>query len=403
MKKQALEGLKVADFSWVITGPLSSKLLGDCGATVVRVENSDRPDTIRLYTPYKDGVPGLNRSGFFSVFNSSKYSINLNLGDRRGIDVANRLVAWADVVVENFTPGVMARLGLAYDDLVKIKPDIIMVSAAMQGQTGPHRMHPGFGLMLQALAGFAHVTGWPEGEPHSPLTYIDFIGPWYVVVAVLAALDYRNRTGKGQYVDLSQLEAGIQFLAPAVLDYVVNGRVQGRMGNRSSSSAPHGVYRCQGSERWCAIAVSTDEEWQSFCKVIGQPELTREPRFATLLARLENVDELDRLVEQWTINHSPEEVMVMMQEAGVPAAVVANSEDLHLDPQLKHREHFRVLNHSEIGPHSYDSPSFRLSKTPVDLRMSAPCLGEHNEYVCTKILGMSDDELLELLQSGVLK
>ncbi len=161
-QKQALEGLQVLDFSWIIAGPLATKHLADCGAEVVRVETGSRPDILRLYTPYKDGIPGLNRSGFFAAFNSDKYSIDLDLGDPRGVDIAKRLVAWADVVVENFTPGVMQRLGLAYQDMVKVKPDIIMVSVAMQGQTGPHRLHPGFGLMMQALAGFAHVTGWPS-------------------------------------------------------------------------------------------------------------------------------------------------------------------------------------------------------------------------------------------------
>jgi len=400
-RKQALGGVKVADFSWVIAGPLATKHLADCGAEVVKVETSSRPDILRLYTPYKDGIPGLNRSGFFAAFNSDKFSIDLNLGDPRGVDIAKRLVVWADVVVENFTPGVMERLGLAYDDMVKLKPDIIMVSAAMQGQTGPYRLHPGFGLMMQALAGFAHITGWPDREPNSPMTYIDFIAPWYIVIAVLAALDHRNRTGRGQYIDLSQLETGVHFLAPALLDYAVNGRVQGRVGNRSTSAAPHGVYRCQGQERWCAIAVATDKEWQGFCKVVGQPTWAREPRFATLQGRMQNVDELDKLVETWTIDRSSEEVMLQMQEAGVSASVVANSEDLHHDPQLKHRGHFWVLDHPEIGPHSYDSPSFRLSKTPIQLRMPTPCLGEHTEYVCTKILGMSDEEFVELLQTGV--
>ena len=401
--KQALDGVKVVDFSWVIAGPITTKHLADHGAEVIRIESSDHPDTIRSYTPYKDGIPGINRSAFFASFNSNKYSVNLNIRDPRGMDIAKELIARGDVVVENFTPGVMDRLGIGYQDIKQIKPDIIMASAGMQGATGPHCKHPGFGLMLQCLAGFASVTGWPDGEPFSPMTYIDFIPPWYLVVAIVIALDHRNKTGKGQHIDLSQLESGIQFLAPGILDYTANGRVQGREGNRAHSSAPHGIYHCQEVERWCSIAVENDEEWVSFCRVIDNPSWTQDPKFATFLGRKENEDELDRLIREWTVNHSAEEVMTLMQESGVPAGVVYNSEDFHHDPQLKHRGHFWVLDHPEIGPYSNDGPSFRLSKTPAHLHMPSPCLGEHNEYVCCNLLGMSDEEFTDLLQAGVIK
>ncbi len=295
----------------------------------------------------------------------------------------------------------MKRMGLGYEELKKIKPDIIMLSACMQGQTGPHANHPGLGNHLSALAGFNQITGWPDGEPKGVGIYTDAIGPHYAISILLAALDYRRRTGKGQYIDLSQHEASVHFMTPLILDYVVNQRVANRIGNRHSGAAPHGAYRCRGEDRWCAIAVFTDEEWQNFGKVIGEAALTTDPKFNTLPARKENEDELDRLVEEWTINRSPEEVMSLMQAAGVAAGVVQTGEDLLVrDPQLKHRHFFWEFDHPEIGKHRIGGLSFMLSKSPFEVRR-APLLGEHNEYLLKEILGMSDEEIVELVIEGV--
>jgi len=273
----------------------------------------------------------------------------------------------------------------------------------MQGQTGPYATHPGFGFHLAALSGFHQITGWPDREPPYLGPYTDFIAPHFNVLAVLAALDYRRRTGKGLYIDMSQYENGVHFLAPLVLDYVVNQRVADREGNRYPYAAPHNAYRCRGDDRWCAIAVFTDEEWKSFAKVIGNPAWTNSPKFATLQARKENEDELDRLVEEWTINYSAEEVMAMMQTAGVGAGVLETGEDLlEYEPQLNHRHFFWELDHPEIGKHYAPGPSFLLSKAPYELRC-APLLGEHNEYALKEILGMSDDEIAELVIEGVVE
>lgn len=214
---------------------------------------------------------------------------------------------------------------------------------------------------------------------------------------------YRRETGKGQYIDHSQLEAGIHFLAPYFMDYVANRRLAERVGNREDSAAPHRAYRCKGDDRWCTIAVYGDEEWDAFCRVIGEPPWTKEMRFSSLLERKKNEDELDKLVESWTIDHTAEEVMSLMQQAGVAAGVVATGEDLHRDPQFQHQRHFKLLNHSEIGEVPFDNPPFRFSKSSCEVRMSSPCLGEHNEYICCNILGMSDEEFVELLQSRALE
>lgn len=403
-KEQALQGVKVADFSWVITGPLATKYLADHGATVVRVESKSKLDLARAYIPYAGGIPGVNRCAFFAAYNSNKYSITLNLNHSEGIEIARRLIAWADLVIENFMPETMEGWGLGYEELKKIKPDIIMIRASMQGQTGPYASQPGFGTMMQASAGFTRLVGWQDRPPAgTAIPYTDFIAPWYIVIAALGALDYRGRTGKGQCIDLSQLEAAISFLSPAILDYTVNRRVQDPMGNCCPYAAPHGAYRCKGEDRWCAIAVFNDEEWKALVQVMGNPEWSQQTRFATLLGRKENEEELDRLVEEWTINYPPEEVMQVLQEAGVAAGLVENGKDLHQDPQLKHRHHFWLLKHPEMGVTAYDGPSFRLSETPAELNRAAPCLGEHTEYVCREILGMSDEEFVALLAEGVLE
>ena len=277
-----------------------------------------------------------------------------------------------------------------------------MVSASMVGQDGPRAQHRGGGMMLQGLTGFTHLIGWPDRAPSGTISaYTDFIAPWYIVIAVLAALSHRKKTGKGTHIDLSQYEAGLSFLPTVLLDYYCNKRIQGAKGNRSCYAAPNGIYRCQGNDRWCAITVSSSQDWKHFCQVIGNPEWTRDPKFGTLIKRKENEDELDRLVEQWTINHRAEEIMEKLQAVDIAAGIVATGEDLHNDPQLAHRGHFQFIKHPEMGSTSYDAPSFKLSKTPAELRLPAPCLGQHTEYVCREILGMSDEEFLSLLELGV--
>ena len=399
---QALGGLKVADFSWFISGPLTAKFLGDCGAEVVHIESGTSPDNMRSTIPMRDNVPGINRSAAFARYNSSKYGLSLNLKQPNGVDMAKKIVAWADVVVENFSSGTMERLGLGYEELKKARADIIMVSLPMFGHTGPWARHPGLGSQLTDLIGFGNVTGWPDREPISPPgAYTDFITPYFAVCAIMAALDYRRRTGRGQYIEISQYEAGIHFLTPVIMEWFVHGRQPNRVGNRCRGVAPYGVYRCRGRERWCAIAVFTEGEWRSLCGVIEKPSLAEDPRFATGLARVENCEQLDELIEEWTSNRSAEEVMSLMQEAGVAAGAVLNGRDLGEDAHLNARGFYKELVHPEIGHHRYLLPPFRLSKTPGEPRMAAPCLGQHNEYVCKRILGMSDEEFVQLLNEGV--
>ena len=403
-RKKVFEGVKVIDFSWVLTGPQATRELAEHGATVVRVESHKRIDTLRAVAPYRDGKPGIDRTAFGAMPNTNKYGISLNLNTPKGQEIARKLVRWADVVVESMTPGTMKRWGLDYEACQKMNPGIIYFSTCQMGQYGPQAEYGGYGGHAAAVSGFMSICGWPDWDPVLVYgAYIDYVAPWYLATDLIGALLYRHRTGKGMCLDQAQMESGASFLGPALLDYAVNGRVAGRMGNRDPYAAPHSVYPCRGSGRWVAVGVYIDEEWQAFCRVLGHPDWTRNPRFATLLSRKENEDELDALVAEWTRGYLAEEVMTLMQGAGVAAGVSQTTEDLlEYDPQLKHRQHFVELKHKVIGLHSYRAPAYKLSKTPAELHKAGPCLGEDNEHVYKDIVGLSDDEMAELMAAGII-
>jgi crotonobetainyl-CoA:carnitine CoA-transferase CaiB-like acyl-CoA transferase len=402
-RRYAFEGIKVADFTWVGVGPITTKYLADHGATVVRIESHTRPDVLRLAPPWRDGRPGLDRSQFFASFNTSKYGITLDLSRPEAQELAKKLVGWADIAVESFTPKAMRNWGLGYEHLKQVNPQLIMLSTCQQGQTGPHALYPGFGQLMASLAGYYHISGWPDRPPAPPYgAYTDFIAPRFAATVLMAALDYRRRSGVGQYIDLAQYEASLHFLAPALLDYHVNGRVLGREGNRSFRAAPHGAYRCKGEDQWLAISVSNDTQWQGLLTVMGEPSWGQDPRFATPNGRLEHCEELDRLVEAWTAQHEAEPAADTLQKAGVPAGVVQNCLDLHQDPRLEAWNMFQYLEHKEMGPSPYEGHQFRLSKTPGELRWAAPIMGQHNEYVFKDILGLSQEEIAKLTEEKVI-
>jgi benzylsuccinate CoA-transferase BbsF subunit len=403
-KKKILEGVKVFDAGWAIVGPLTATYLGFLGATVVTMESSKRVDVIRTAGAFKDGVQDPDMNGFFAIQNAGKYGITINLKTAEGLDLAKRLIRWADVVIENFAPGVMGRFGMDYESARAINPSVIYVSSSQFGQTGPYAKYRSMGVQGAALSGLYHITGWPDGEPTGPFgAYTDYIAPKYLLATILTALLQRRRTGKGQYIEQSQVEAGVNFISPVLLDYTVNGNIRKLPGNRMPDAAPHGAYRCLGDDRWCAIAVTSEEEWTSLCRVMGNPDWTGEERFGTLSGRKQNEDELDGHIEAWTIARSAEDVMEQLQQAGVPAGMVAKAEDLYHDPQLSHRNHFKVFDHQKIGPHSYDSPAFRYSRFPLGPYGPGPCLGQHNKKVCIELLGMSEDEYAALERLGVLE
>ncbi|MBN1691129.1 MAG: CoA transferase [Dehalococcoidia bacterium] len=397
MSKLPLEGVKVLDFTWVIAGPLITKCLADYGATVVRVESMARPCFLRVSGPFKDRVVGPDNTTYFAYFNPNKYSASLNLKKPVGLRTARKLADWADIIVDNYVPGKLAKLGLDYESVKKINPDIIMLSTSGQGQSGPMAGIPMTGMILVALTGFMFFSGWPGEESTQPFGPVnDFITPSFGVPAILAALRHRKLTGEGQSIDLSQLEAGIQFLAPGILDYTANDRQIGNVGNSSPDAAPHGVYPC-ADNRWCAIAVFSDNEWKSLCTALEHTEAADDPLFSTFPGRKRNEDELNKMVGQWTIKHTPEYIMLTLQRAGVQAGVVKNSRDVCEDPQLKARNHFWNMNHPVMEDCiCFGEPSI-LSETPARLLRPSPCLGEHTEFVATEFLNMSGQELIELL------
>jgi benzylsuccinate CoA-transferase BbsF subunit len=399
-----LAGVRVVDFGWVVAGSAATKYLAHFGAEVIKLESAKRLDSARMIWPWAGGKTGVNRSGYFSTHNASKLSLQMNTGVPEGRELVRRLVLAADAVCENFSPGLLDRLGLGYRDLAALRPDIIMVSSSGLGQTGPYANHPALGYLVQAYAGLNHLSGWPDREPLGPNEpYSDLVAPWFALLALLSALDHRDRTGRGQYVDVSQVEATIHCLTPALLDWTVNGRNPGRNGNRHPSAAPHGVYPCAESASqtsYLAIACYDDAQWHAFQATTTLPALA-EPRFATLLGRKEHEDALDALVAGWTAGREAEATAAQLQAAGVPASIVARGEDFFRDPQLTARGHFVELNHVEMGPHPNEQPSFQLSRTPAR-QNAAPCMGEHNGYVLRKLLDLDEGEIRRLQEAGAL-
>ena len=409
------DGIKVLDFTWVGVGPITIKHLADFGADVIRVEAASRPDTLRTAPPFKDGQPGgLNRSQFSANYNSSKRGLGLNLAMPEGRELARRLIReWKpDVIAESFTPRVMRDWKLDYANIREIAPDVIYFSTCQQGQTGPHSKYAGFGQLAGALAGFYHITGWPNRDPAGPYgAYSDFVNPPNAAAAIVAALEYRRRTGRGQYLDLSQYECATHFLAPAIMDYMTNGDILNRRGNQDDEYAPNDVYRCADAEReytglgpsWIAISVASDDQWRRLCERMNRPDMASDVRFATAESRRRNASEIDAAIGEWTRDKDARALMDELQRAAVPAGVVQSQADLWEDPQLRHRGFFQWLDHAECGPMPYDGLTYHLSETPGALRMPQALIGQHNEEILKEILALDDDAISDLVVSGVLE
>jgi benzylsuccinate CoA-transferase BbsF subunit len=397
------DGIKVADFSWIGVGPIAVKYLADHGATVVRVETVRPPDRLRAAGPFKDGVPGANRSQYFGDFNTSKFSLSLNLKNPEAVAVARRLIAWADVYTESFTPGTVDDLGIGYETARSLNPSIIMASTCLMGQSGPAAAFAGYGYHAASIAGFYEVTGWPDLPPDGPWqAYTDTISPRLLAATIMAALDHRRRTGQGQYIDAAQMEIALHFLAPQIIDFNVSGRVVSRDGNRSETMAPHSAYPCSGDDQWCAIVVETDEQWDALRRAMGDPDWCGDSRFRTAEGRLSHQEEIDRHLGEWTSGKSAQEVMETLQSAGVPAGVVQRSSDLLRDPQLEHRRFFRYIDHPEMGNIPHTGDRFRMRGYEGGPRFPAPLLGQHSELVMRDILGMTDEEITEVLAAGAI-
>jgi benzylsuccinate CoA-transferase BbsF subunit len=401
-----LTGTTILEFGGGAAGPVATRYFADHGATVVRVESKQRPDFLRILKLTPNTPGGLDGGEHFAVLNANKLSVALNLSTAEGVAVARRLALRADAVAENFAPGAMAKWGLDYASLVKDRPDLVMISTCLNGQTGPQRAYPGFGGQGSALSGFNHLTGWPDRAPLGPYgTITDSLSPRLAALLLATALLHRARTGQGQYLDLSQVEGGIVCLSENVATYTANGTVLDRMGNRARHAAPHGVFRCadeDGRERWIAIAVHDDDDWQRLVDALGRPAWAEETSLATTAGRLAQVDGLEVRLAEWTAARHAAALAESLQRAGIDAAPVLDLADLHDDAQLAHRRHFRTVGHPVLGTHPAETHAIRFSDMEPALRRPAPRLGEHTDPVLRDLLAMPDEEIARLRAAGVL-
>ena len=416
----ALDGIRVCDFSWFGAGPISARILADFGADVIRVESQVRMDGLRNAQPVKPGQEENNdASGYFNNFNAGKRSLLLNMNADGAEEVMERLIRASDIFLTNFTPGVIDRWRLTYDRLRDLNPGIIALYQSMQGSSGPQRDFLGFGAVLTPVTGLSALSGFAERPPFGVgSNYPDYvINPGHTVVAILAALRHRRRTGEGQRLELSQLESVVATLGPALLQTAVNGTTPARTGNRSPWMVPHGAFRCRDEdrrhppgpdqgpqrERWLVLAVRDDVEWDALCREAqGQP-FTQDERFTTAAGRRQHEDALEDAIQAWTRDQAAVALMERLQAGGCPAGLIQDAEDvLDLDPHGQARAYYHYLDHPVTGPAAYDGPVAHLSATPGGPAIPAPLLGEHTFEVATEVLGYSDEETTALIATGVL-
>ena len=372
MTTPPLKDVKILDFSWVLAGPYATRILADFGAEVLKVQPLLPREDEDAFT-----------RGFENTWNRSKRGVTLNLAKPDGVALAKKLVALSDAVVENFSPRVMANWGLDYENLKRIKPDIIMLSLSTMGGTGPRQDYTGFGPTVQAFSGLTHLTAYPDGPPLGPGTaHADHVAALFACLALLGALEEKRRTGEGQHIDISQVEAMASLLGDAFIP--------------PKDSSFQGVYRCKGDDRWCALSIAGEEEWGGLKKALGNPPWASEKRFATTASRLKNKPALDALIDGWMQKHTPEEAMTLLQKQGVAAGAVQSARDLAKDPQLKSRGFF-----VEMGKTISDANPIRLSASPPRYRPT-PLPGQDNDYVYGELLGLDKGEMDRLKEEGVI-
>ena len=405
----AWSGLRLVEFGSGAAGPISTRYFVEHGATVLRIESASRPDFLRVMALGPNNPHGLEGAVMYDGLNVGKRNATFNLKDPRAVEFVRRLLCeWADVVVENFAPRAMKGFGLDYESLVEHRPDLVMVSACLNGQTGPHKDYPGFGSQGSALSGFTYLTGWPDREPVGPYgTITDSLAPRYVATAAAAGLHHRRATGRGAYLDLSQVECGIYTLSPWLLRADADGAITDRDGNRSARAVPHGAFPCADetvdgevrADRWVALACWTDDEWATLAGLLGLDD----PTLATFAARRDRIDEVEAAVAAWTSVRSRAEVAETLQGLGIEAVPVNDFADVHADPQVAHRGHFVALTHPFMGPRLYEHDGFRVAGLAAGYERSGPTLGQDNEWVQRDLLGLADDEREALAAEDVFR
>ncbi len=396
-----LSGLKVVDFSWIGVGPITAKVLADHGATVVRVESEGRIDGLRLQVPFKDAEPGINRSQFFATFNTSKLGLGLNLKSQAGVDTARRLIEWADVVIESFTPGTMDRLGLGYDQMSPGNPSLIMVSTSLLATGSPASSMAGYGYHAAAIAGFQNLVGWPDLPPDGPwLAYTDTIGPRFISSSILAALSRRDATGEGCHIEAAQLEIALQLLAPELATFQATQEPLTRLGNRDPVIAPQGAYPTAGDDQWLALSITDDRAWRRLVELLGRPEWALDPALGSVEGRRAAHDDIDHHLAVWTATQDGPTLEKSLAEEGIAAGVMQSSRQLAQDRQYRHRRFYRLLDHEEMGQVPYAGHQYNIDGYDHGPRHAAPCLGQHTYEVLTELLGLDEDEIASLAADG---
>ncbi len=399
-----LAGVVVADFSWVGVGPITVKALADHGATVVRVESQNRPDILRVAGPFSRGEFGLNRSNFYGSFNTSKQSLALDLSTDAGRTIAQRLCDRADVVIDSFRPGTMARMGMGPEEIHRTNPSAVVVTTSLLGLGGPLTSMAGYGTHAAAIAGFAELVGWPDRGPDGPWSaYTDSIGPRFLTTAILAALRRRERTGRGCTIEGAQLEIALQLLAPEIERYQRTGDLPTRMGNRDPALAPQGAYPCAGDDQWLAITVADDEQWSALVELLGRPDWALDPALAGADGRMAAHAAIDERLAIWTRDQAATELETRLAEVGIPAGKVQRSGDLFDDPQYRHRSFHRWLEHPETGSTPYSGHQYRIRGCDNGPRAAAPQLGQHTFEILADLLGLDTDEIAEAAAAEALE
>lgn len=407
MSRRPLEGLKVADLSWVVAGPSMTRVLADFGATVVRVESGRRPDTARVMQPFHNGEFGVESSALYGTCNAGKMDLGLDLGTDEGRQIVRDLAMWADVLVESFSPGTLAKWGLDTEGLRRANPRLICLSSSLMGQSGPLSNLAGFGNIGASVSGFQALVGHPEELPTGPYgPYTDYVAPKLALVAVLGAFIRRDRTGEGCVIDVSQVEAGLFFLSPQLMSFAAGEAPARAQGNRDTRMAPHGVYPCLSHgelDSYIAIAIDSDRAWEGLLSVIDRPDLKDDEKFVDAAARREHQDEIDVLIEEWTSTRLVADAEASLQHAGVPAYAAVPSIDYPTDPQIRAWGHLVELDHPLFGTTTVEGPRFHLSETPGTPSHAAPMIGADSIRVLSELLGYPVQRIEELREAGVIE
>lgn len=403
MNNQPLKGIRVADFGQIVAMPFTAQILGWLGAEVILVETKHRLTT-RAWPPFAEAEPGVNRSGGFNTINNTKLGCTLNLREPQGMELAKSLISISDIVAENYSTGIMERMGIGYQDMQCLRPDIIYLSLGAFGRTGPMKDLAGFHSVINLFSGLAAVTGHTGSHPRIlGGIFPDPFSGCYCVLSILEALYHRANTGEGQYIEVAMTEALATLLPEAVMEYSLSGKEAERVGNKHKDKSPHDIFRCKGNQRWVAISVDCSSQWQTLCRVMEHPEWSQDPRFADDDNRRKNQDQLNPLIEAWTLSKTPEEVASLLQSAGVAATPVMDSNEVLADPHMIERGFVTQVEHQETGSRSMGTVSWAIDgERPSNFR-PAPLLGEHNQYVFCDLLGLSEEEVNGLVESGVIE